>query len=146
MNSDRTYKIIRAVRAAVLYFAIVFAAGFVLGTIRLLFVIPLVGVRAAELIEMPVMIAISFLTASWLIAKLKIPFAIGARLAIGLVALALLLFAEVILIVWLQHQGLVENIKNRDPISGIAYSISLLLFAAFPLIVRRRSNANILRN
>ena len=38
-------------KAGVLYFALVFAAGFALGTIRTLWVMPRLGVSTAELIE-----------------------------------------------------------------------------------------------
>ena len=40
-------------KAGVLYFALVFGAGFVLGTIRTLWVVPRVGTRKAELMETP---------------------------------------------------------------------------------------------
>jgi hypothetical protein len=41
----------KILKAAVAYFAIVFGAGFVLGPIRILLVVPLVGERVAELLE-----------------------------------------------------------------------------------------------
>ena len=48
-------------RAAAVYFALVFGAGFLLGPIRVLFLEPRVGLRAAELTELPLMIvAITF--------------------------------------------------------------------------------------
>jgi len=146
VGSDRTYQVIRVVRAAVLYFAVVFAAGFILGTLRFILVIPLVGTRAAELIEMPVMLAICYFTASWLIARLAIPFTIVGRLGIGLIALAMLLGAELGIVLWLQHLSLSDYLRDRDPVSGTAYVVSLLLFAAFPLIVHRAANADVLRN
>ena len=45
-------------RAAAAYFAVTFAAGFALGTIRVAWLVPVVGERAAELMEMPVMVAV----------------------------------------------------------------------------------------
>ena len=45
-------------KAGVLYFALVFGAGFVLGTIRTLGVVPRVGARIAELMETPVMLVV----------------------------------------------------------------------------------------
>jgi hypothetical protein len=50
-------------KAGVVYFALVFGAGFVLGTIRTLWVAPRVGVRTAELAEAPMMFGISILAA-----------------------------------------------------------------------------------
>jgi len=49
-------------RAGVLYFALVFGAGFALGTIRTLWTAPSFGTRTAELMEMPIMLAVSGLS------------------------------------------------------------------------------------
>jgi hypothetical protein len=53
------------VKAASLNFALVFGAGFVLGTIRVLWLVPAVGPRTAELFEMPIMLAVNILSARW---------------------------------------------------------------------------------
>ena len=42
-------------KAGVLYFALVFGAGFVLGPIRILWVVPRFGTSMAELMETPIM-------------------------------------------------------------------------------------------
>ena len=133
---DRSLIVIRIVRVAVLYFAAVFAAGFVLGFIRVYFVIPRIGVRAAELIETPFMLAVSYAAARWLIVRFRIPYTTASRIGIGSIALALLLAAELVLVVWLQKMTVTEYIGSRDPVSGTAYLIAILLFAAFPLMVR----------
>src|SRR2546428_221806 len=48
-------------RAGVLYFALVFGAGFVLGTIRTLWIVPRLSARMAELMETPIMLVITIL-------------------------------------------------------------------------------------
>ena len=48
----------RYLKAAAIYFALVFGAGCVLGPVRILWLVPRVGTRAAELIEMPIMLAV----------------------------------------------------------------------------------------
>ena len=47
------------------YFAIVFGAGFVFGTVRVMWLVPTVGVRVAELTELPLMLAVVFFAARW---------------------------------------------------------------------------------
>jgi len=49
----------------VVYFCLVFGVGFILGTIRVLWVVPHLGVRTAELIETPLMLAATFLAARY---------------------------------------------------------------------------------
>ena len=53
----------RILKAGVLYFMLVFGAGFVLGTIRTLWVVPRVGARMAELMETPIMFVVTVLAA-----------------------------------------------------------------------------------
>jgi hypothetical protein len=47
----------QVLKAGAVYFAVMFAVGFVQGTIRTLWVVPRFGARTAELMEMPVMLA-----------------------------------------------------------------------------------------
>ena len=56
--------------AGVLYFALVFGAGFVLGTIRTLWVVPRVGTRMAELMETPIMLVVTIVAARWTVLRL----------------------------------------------------------------------------
>ena len=83
--------IARVVGAGLLYFALTFGAGFLLGPIRILVLEPRVGVRAAELLEIPVMIGVTLLAARWVTRRLAVPPATGPRLGMGLLAAGLLL-------------------------------------------------------
>jgi hypothetical protein len=81
-------------KAGVLCFAVVFGAGFVLGTIRILLVVPRLGVRTAELIEAPIMLGVSILAAAWVVLRVGIPPLPSRRLAMGCAALGLMLLVE----------------------------------------------------
>jgi hypothetical protein len=48
-------------RPALGYFSTIFGVGFVLGSIRILWLIPQTGVRTAELLKMPIMILATLL-------------------------------------------------------------------------------------
>jgi hypothetical protein len=63
----------RVLKAGSLYFALVFAVGFVLGTIRTVWLVPRVGARAAELMEMPIMLAVTIVAARWTVLRLAVP-------------------------------------------------------------------------
>jgi len=50
-------------KAGVLYFTLVFGAGFVLGPIRILWVVPRFGTRMAEQMEAPIMFVVIIVAA-----------------------------------------------------------------------------------
>jgi hypothetical protein len=128
----------RVFKGGLLYFAVVFGAGFMLGTLRILLLVPRIGTRAAELVETPVMIAISWFAARWVVRRLDVPLAARPRLGMGLLALALMLAAEFSLVLRLRGLTLEEYFATRDPVSGAAYYSALVLLALMPLIVGRR--------
>lgn len=130
-------------KSALLYFAIVFGAGFALALIRIPLLVPQFGVRIAELIEMPLMLLVIFFAARWIVRRMRAPATRAARLAVGSIALGLLLLTEFTVVLWMQGLSLREAIFNRDPVSGAAYAVSLVVFAVMPLLVLRGPNARI---
>jgi hypothetical protein len=125
-------------KAGVLYFALVFGAGFVLGPIRILWVVPRFGTRMAELMEMPIMFVVTLVAAGWITRRLALPFSAASRLGKGSVALVLMLVAEFTLVLWLRGLSIREYIASRDPVSGTVYYVMLAVFAIMPLLVARR--------
>jgi len=125
-------------KAGVLYFALVFAAGSVLGTVRTLWVVPRVGVRTAELMEAPIMLAVTILAARWMVLRLTVPNASSARLAMGCIALLLMLVAEFGFVLWIRGLSFRDYVSSRDPVSGTVYYVLLGVFALMPLFIARR--------
>jgi hypothetical protein len=127
----------RVARFALAYFAAVFSIGFVLGVARTLWTAPRLGERVAELVELPVMVVASFLVARALMSRAG---ATGIRDAalIGLAALALLLCAELAVVAFVRGQTLAGYVASRDPVSGFAYVLALLLFAVMPALLSYR--------
>src|ERR1700682_215029 len=119
---------IRIAKAGIAYFALVFGAGFVLGSIRVPFLVPRLGERMAELIEMPFMFVVVLCSARFIIRRFALPTATSVRLCVGLLALSLLLPAELLLAVALQSQSLGKYSASRDRVSGSVYLAMLLLF------------------
>ena len=124
-------------KAGVLYFALVFAAGFMLGTVRVLWVVPRFGTRTAELMETPIMLVVTVLAARWVARHLAVPRRPRQRLVVGLVALGLLLAAESGVVFWLQGLTIGEYVRSRDPVAGSVYVIMLGVFAIMPVLVAR---------
>jgi hypothetical protein len=122
------------------YFLVVFGAGFVLGVFRTIWLVPWIGVRWAELAEIPVMLGVIYWAARWVSRRFRLaehrrPVQAGA----GLVGLLLLVGAELVLALGLGGQSPGEYVESRDPVSGTVYAVSLLLFAAMPALVSRQS-------
>lgn len=132
-------------KAGTLYFVLVFGAGFVLGPIRILWVIPRFGTRTAELMEAPVMLVVIIVTARRVVRRLAVPPATSGRLGMGCAALALLLVAEYTLVLWLRGLSLSEYLASRDPVSGAVYYVMLGVFAITPLLVIRRLDCPVTR-
>ena len=121
--------------AGVVYLLVVFGAGFALGPIRVLWLVPRVGVRTAELLEMPIMLLVIVLAARWIVHRFTVPRTASARFVMGLVALALLLTAELTLVLCLQGMTVRAYLATRDPVSGTVYLVMLGVFAAMPWLV-----------
>lgn len=128
----------KALKAGMSYFILVFGAGFILGPIRLLWGVPRFGSRIAELMEAPIMIAVIIIGARWVVRRFSLPPTPASRLGMGFIALGLLLIAEFTLVLWLRGLSISEYFAARDPVSGTVYYISLGVFAIMPLVVARR--------
>jgi hypothetical protein len=128
----------QALKPGLLYFAVVFGAGFVLGPIRIIWAVPRFGTRWAELLEMPLMLTVTVLAARWIIRKFAVPPASSVRLGMGFWALVLMLVAEFLLVTRLRGISISEYLATRDPLSGAAYYVTLIVFALMPLLVVRK--------
>jgi hypothetical protein len=122
-------------RAGVIYFALVFGAGFLLGLIRTIWAVPRFGMRTAELAEMPIMLAVIIAAARWIIRHMP-PTATRADLVgVGCIALALLLVAEFSIVLWLRGLSVIDYLASRDPVSGTVYYLLLGVFAIMPVLL-----------
>ena len=130
----------KIIKAGVLYFAVVFGAGFALGTIRVLWAVPHYGTRIAELMEAPIMFGVTILTARWVIRRLAIPRTPSKRLSVGFIALGFLLVSEFSLVLWLRGLTISEYLAGRDPVSGTVYYVMLGIFAIMPLLVGKQQD------
>jgi nitroimidazol reductase NimA-like FMN-containing flavoprotein (pyridoxamine 5'-phosphate oxidase superfamily) len=127
----------RILKAALVYFLIVFGAGSILGPIRILLVAPRLGERMAELLEMPLMLLVIILAAHWIVRKFQLPVRLVYRLGAGVIAFMLGLVFEFGLVLTLRGLTLREYFDSRDPIAAGVYYLTLMLVALMPVFVRR---------
>ncbi len=115
-------------RAGAVYFLLVFGTGFVLGTLRVFLVVPVLGAPTAELLETPFMLVAIWFAARWLVPRL----APRAALPAGLIALAFTLVAEVSVGVFLRHLTLSQIAFPQPLLPRLVYYAALLVFTLLP--------------
>lgn len=115
------------------YFAGVFAVGFLLGTIRTLWLAPAIGDLAAVAVELPVMIGTSWWWSGRLLARQTL--ATGERAMMGGSAFLLLMLAEFGLS---QAFGRAPGVywASFFTAEGVLGLAGQLVFAALPLIIK----------
>lgn len=130
----------RPIAAGGLYFGLVFTAGFALGTLRELVVRPVVGSETwAVVIESPLMLAASVLTAGWVCRRMHVHARTRASAVMGVVALSLLLAAELAMWPLVRKQPLSEWIAHYATAPGV---IAAALFAVFAVLPWLRGGGN----
>ena len=130
---------LRAIKAGLCYFALTFGAGFLLGPLRILLMVPRVGARVAELVELPVMILVTWLAACWTIRRFHRAVLEGtAARSWGSSRSRCCWQPNSRLSCHCGDLTLEQYFATRDPVSGIAYYASLVLLASMPLIVERK--------
>lgn len=128
--------------AGLAYFAIVFAAGFLLGTFRVLVLLPKMPEAAAVLVELPFMLVISYFTARWLVRTFAVAARVRARLVMGGLAFAVLLGLETLMSVALFGMPLSRMLAHYETFAGGAGLAGQVVFALLPallLLQRRRA-------
>lgn len=123
------------IKAIFLYFIIVLGIGFALGVIRVPLLVPRLGERYAELLEMPIMLVVIVMAARYVVRRFKLAPDLAVRMQVGFSALALSVAAELLLATVLQSQSLAQYIASRDPVSGSVYILLLLIFALMPALL-----------
>jgi hypothetical protein len=124
-----------SIKAGFAYFALVFALGFILGTARVLWLVPRLGETVAVLVELPVMLCASWIACGWLIGHLKISQR-RQKAVMGALAFTLLIAAEAGLGVFAFGQPFVEWMAELFRMPGILGLTSQIAFALMPLLRR----------
>jgi hypothetical protein len=123
--------------AAVLYFVIVFAAGFLLGSIRVLWVEPKLGQALAVLCESPLLLAVIVLAARWAPNAVGIEKSVTDLVLMGAIALALQQAADFLVGARLRGITAAQQLAYFATKAGAIYAFLLIAFAIMPLLVNQ---------
>ncbi len=127
-----------AVRAGLLYFALVFLVGFIMGTARTLVLQPKFGEATAIWMEVPFMVAVSVVAARFVVHRMAVPAQLGSRLMMGLIAFAFLMLAELFLGTLLAGSGPGITLAAMVSPARLPGFLMQLLFAALPSVLLAR--------
>ena len=125
----------RALKAGLVYFVLVFAVGWVLGPIRELWALPHFGRVAAMLSEAVIMLIAMIVAARWVIRRFDVPRTLPATISMGLIAIGLLFPAEIAGVVWVRGLSLQEYVASFVTAPGVISLLMFLVFGAMPTLV-----------
>jgi hypothetical protein len=128
----------RAIQAGLLYCAVVFAVGFVLGAVRVFWVEPLAGEFSSVALEAPLMLAVAWSVCGWMTEHFEVSERLLDRVLMGAVALVFLFTAEIVLALIVQRRSLVEFFASYGQSALLLGLVAQLAFALFPLLRRGR--------
>jgi hypothetical protein len=124
----------RVIAAAVLYFAIVFGAGFVLGPIRVFWLMPQLGETLAVCCEAPFILLAIVLAAKWVPKKLSMRTDLVPLTLMGAGALLLQQFADFAVGILLRGMTVTQQLAQFARPAGLIYAALLILFLAMPVL------------
>ena len=122
-----------AAKAGMTYFAIVFAAGFLLGTLRVLFIIPRLGETVAVALELPIILALSWVACRWVTARLDVPGTWIVRIMMGSFAFAVLMLAELGVSTLAFGRSIPEHLEQYRELPALLGLGAQIAFAIIPL-------------
>jgi len=126
--------LVRAAIAGLTYFGAVFAAGFALGTLRVLVLMPRLGEALAVGLELPIMLALSWFACRWLVARFGVPEMLIARLVMGTLAFAILMLAELGVSTLAFGRSVSAHLDHYRELSAMLGLAGQIAFAMFPII------------
>jgi hypothetical protein len=125
--------VFRATKAGALYAIVVFLIGFILGTTRVLLVVPCLGATIAVIVEAPIILTASWFVCRSCVDRLDVTPMVPARSLMSVVAFLVLMSAEFGLGV-VFGRSLVDQLSAYRSIPGAIGLAAQVIFAGFPVI------------
>ena len=128
----------QVLKAGAVYFLIMFGVGWILGPIRELWAVPRFGRLTDVLLEAVIMLIAMAVSSRWVIRRFQVKPTFGSTISMGIVALAILVPAELSGVVWVRGLSLSEYLASFATAPGlVSLLMFLLFFAAMPTLVTR---------
>ncbi len=121
------------VKSGFLYFLGIFALGFVLGTIRTLVLVPRIGALYGVLLEIPIMLTVSWFFSIRLISRCSIPKDLKSLLFFGEWGFFLLIITETLFAVYIFGQSWSEYLDGLQTLPGLLGLTAQFIFGIIPV-------------
>lgn len=128
----------RVLIGGLVYFLLAFGLGFLLGSLRVLVLVPRMGLLAAVAVEVPLMLFATWWQARWTVRKLAVPADASERLMMGAVAFSLLMLAEAGLAVIALSMTPAGWLAGLATPAGVLGLLGQIVFALWPWVQGRR--------
>jgi hypothetical protein len=132
----------RALAAGLVYFTVVFAAGFMLGVVRALWVAPRIGETPAVLAELPLMLGLSWLVCRGLVLRFRVESEAMPRIAMGVFGFLLMMAAELGVSVLALGRTVSEHFAAERSLAADLGLAAQVLFGLLPLIQMERPGSD----
>ena len=124
---------VKILASASVYFGMVFAAAFVLGALRVTVVVPRLGTLMAVLIEVPIVLGISWIVCRHVVRWFDVPGEWRPRLAMGILAFMLLMIAEPAIAIFGFGRSLTQYFGEFQSTAGLIGLLGQIAFALIPV-------------
>src|SRR5215813_13853087 len=125
----------RVLKVGAVYFLFMFGVGWILGPIRELWAVPRFGRPTGVLLEAVIMLIAMAVSARWVIRRFRVKPTFGSTISMGLVALGILVPAELAGVVWVRWLSLRDYLGSFATAPGLVSLVMFLLFAAMPTLM-----------
>ena len=119
--------------SAAVYFGLVFAAAFALGALRVTVVVPRLGTLMAVLIEVPIVLGISWIVCRQVVRLFDVPSEWLPRLVMGILAFILLMIAEPAIAIFGFGRSLTQYFGEFRTTAGLIGLLGQIAFALIPV-------------
>ena len=125
-----------AVKSGIVYSILVFLVAAMLGSIRQTVLVPLAGPTVAVLIELPIILAVSWNICGIVLKHMPVAAAIGPRLVMGATAFVFVLLGELALATFAFGQPFATFAGQYSTVQGLLGLGGQVLFGLMPLVRR----------
>ncbi len=124
--------------AGVFYAVGVFAIGFMLGAVRVMFLVPLLGTTLAVAIELPIILTASWVLCGRAILLKQVSTEAPVRVAMGLAAFGVVMVGDLLVGLFIFGLSTNDYVTRYSEFANMLGLAGQILFAIFPLFRHRQ--------